>query len=110
MPERLSMLAQLRPATANTAALAYTVPAATQAVVSSVVVANTTGADTTFRLFVTTGTTYDASTALFYDVLITGFSTAVLTFGLALAAATKVAVAAGTASALTISIFGQELS
>jgi hypothetical protein len=113
MPERLALLGQLRPTAANTAAAAYTVPTTTpptQAVVSSVIVANTTGSDATFRLFATTGTTYDQSTALFYDVNVPGRGSAALSLGVTLAAGSKIGVSSGVASALTFTIFGQEVS
>lgn len=113
MPERLAILGQQRPTTANTAAAAaYTVPTGAQAVVSSVVVANTSTAAATFRLFVSAGgvNTYAQATALFWDVAVPAGSSQVVTLGATLAAGSTIGFSSSAASALTCTIFGQEVS
>ncbi len=110
MPETLRILGQATPGTANAAVVIYTAATGTQVVVSSIIVANTTGLEATFRAFATTGTTYDPSTALFYNVKVAPGSSAVLTLGATLGPGSRLAVASNTAGALTFTVFGQEVS
>ena len=68
-------LGQLRPANATAASL-YSPGASTTTIIKSIVVCNVTASDLTFRLFLDdNGTTYDETTALFYDTIIEGNST-----------------------------------
>lgn len=109
MPERLAVLGQVRPASLTFVDL-YTVPAATQAVVSSILVCNTLGTASFFRVNARpTGTAVTISNALFYDVPIAGNATTVLQLGLALAAGHIVSVYSGSGS-LTFTATGQEIS
>lgn len=65
-----SQLGQLRPAN-TTAASVYSPAAATETQITTVVVCNTSGAAATFRIFQDdNGTTYDETTALYWDVTI----------------------------------------
>ena len=62
------ILAQVRPSV-NTAVTAYTVPASTTTIISTIHICNTSSVDVTFRIFMDdTGSTYDETTALYYDV------------------------------------------
>lgn len=109
MPERLAVLGQSAPAAATDTA-AYTVPAATQAVVSSIIVANTSATAATYRVHVrVAGAATAPGNAIFYDVALPAYSTQVLQLGLALAATTVVQVRASVAG-VTFTLTGQEIS
>lgn len=110
MAESLKLLGQQRPASTAVAAL-YAVPASTQVVVSSIIVCNTTAATATFRIFhsPTGGTAGSVENALFYDAPVAANATVVLQVGLTFRQG-NVSIATGTASALTFSMFGQEIS
>lgn len=109
MAEALKILAQTVAST--TAAALYTVPASTQTVVSSVIIANTTASAATFRLFATrSGSTYDATTALFFDISVAANSSTTLQLGMGMAAGQALAIRASAASTLTVTAFGQELT
>ena len=88
----------------------YTVPAATQAVISTIVVANRAFATATFRVSVSVA---GAATAdkdyLYYDVLINENTTAAFTLGITLGATDKIRVYASNAN-LSFSVFGSELA
>ena len=59
---------QLRPADANPASL-YNPAADTEALITSLIIANTSGADSTFRIFLDDdGATYTEVTALAWDI------------------------------------------
>lgn len=104
-------LGQLRPAN-TTAASLYSPGAGITAIVKSVWICNTTGAGVTFRIFVDDdGTTYDETTALFWDVTIEGNTTVELDTFMALDdSAGNLAVRTSSASALTFTAFGAEVS
>lgn len=104
-------LGQLRPAN-TTAASLYSPPALTIAVIKNLVVSNTTALIANFRVFVDDdGTTYDQSTALFYDVAISGNDTVeVLGFMAMNNSSGNIAVRTDTSSALTFTLFGAEIT
>lgn len=111
MPERLAILGQIRPTGAGAAVEAYRVPTDTQAVVSSIIVANTTGAETTFRIHAGLAPANGVvGNALFYDVPVAARSSVVLTLGATLAAGFGITVSAAAANAVTFTIFGQEVT
>jgi len=104
-------LGQLRPAN-TTAASLYSPGAGVTAIVKSIWICNTTSSPVTFRIFADDdGTTYDESTAIFWDVTINGSTTLELDTFMALNnSAGNLAVRTGTASALTFTAFGAEVS
>lgn len=106
MPQVLKTLGQSAPA-ATTETDLYTVPAATTAAVSSVVVCNR-GVATTFRISVSVA---GAATAnkdyLYYDIPLPATETFVATIGITLGATDKLRVFAGTANT-SFSAFGSE--
>jgi hypothetical protein len=104
------ILGQAAPANTSNADL-YTVGAGKSAVVSSIVIANTTGTAATARVFVRiAGATAAASNAVFYDVSVAANSHASFTEGWSLAATDVVTVQTGTSNALTFTLFGSELN
>lgn len=107
---RTTLLAQTRPSSTS-AATAYTAPAGTRVEVKKIVIANTTGSAVTYRLFHhDTGTTYDQTTALAYDVSVPANSSHVWSAqeddGIGLRAGGSVGVRTDTNNALTFSIYG----
>jgi hypothetical protein len=104
-------LGQLRPAN-TTAASLYSPGAGVTGIVKSVWICNTSGSSATFRIFSDDdGTTYDESTAVFWDVTIEGNTTVELDTFMALNnSAGNLAVRTSSASALTFTAFGAEVS
>lgn len=86
----------------------YTVPAATEAIVSSIVVCNRGGGGSTFRISIAVGGGATANKDyLYYDVPIRGNDTFIATIGATLSAADELKVYAGNAN-LSFTAFGQE--
>ena len=108
MPTTHKVLGQVAP-TAATATTLYTVPAATQAVCSTLAICNRDIA-TTYRVSVRpAGAAQDVKHYLVYDAVIAANDTIMLTIGITLAATDVVGVYAGT-SAVTFALFGAEIS
>jgi hypothetical protein len=108
MAETRKVLGQSNPA-ATTLTDAYTVPGATQAVVSSIVVANR-GAATSFRVSIAiAGAADDNKQYIYYDIAIGANTTFAATLGITLGAADVVRVYA-TLATLSFNIFGVELT
>jgi hypothetical protein len=101
-------LGQLAPSVTTLTDL-YTVPAATSAVCSTLVVCNR-GVSTTFRIAVRpTGASILDQHYLVYDATVNQYDSVFLTLGVTLAATDVVSVYAGT-STCSFSLFGSELS
>lgn len=109
MASTYKTLAQSSPAAA-TDTDAYTVPGATSAVVSSVVVCNTNSAGATMRLWVAVA---GASTAtkqyLVYDLTLAANETRTFTLGISLAATDVLRVRASTTN-VAFNVFGVEIT
>lgn len=88
----------------------YTVPAATETIVSTLVVANRSSSDATFRISVSPdGAATANSQYIAYDVSCGGNGINAFTFGLTLNATDKIRVYASSAN-LTFSLFGTEIA
>jgi hypothetical protein len=110
MPTNYKVLGQSAPANTSNADL-YTVPAATQAVVSTISVTNDTATAATARVFIrVAGAAAGLTNALVYDTSFPPNSTTALTFGITLGATDVISVRTGTADALTFMAFGSEIS
>ena len=108
MPTTHKVLGQSAPAAA-TATTLYTVPAATQAVCSTLAICNRDIA-ATYRVSVCpAGAAQDVKHYIAYDAVIGANDSILLTLGITLAATDVVTVYAGT-SALSFSLFGAEIS
>lgn len=108
MATALKVLGQSKPAAATLTAL-YTVPASTQAVVSTITVCNQ-GAATTFRISVAiAGAADTAAQYIAYDVAIGANETAYVTIGATLGAADVIRVY-NAAATVSFNAFGQENS
>jgi hypothetical protein len=107
MATTLKILGQVVP-NATTLTDLYTVPSATQAVGSSLVICNTSSTPTTFRVAVReAGATIDPKHYIYYDVTIAGNDTFIATIGLSLAATDVVSVYA-TLGTLSFNLYGQQ--
>lgn len=90
----------------------YSPASSTTAVIKSVVVCNNTGSAATFRLFLDNdGTTYDQSTALYYDTSIGANTTVQIdTYWPMDDENGNLAYRSDTANAITITVFGAEIT
>ena len=109
MATTYKVLAQVNPS-ATTATTAYTVPSATQTVISTITVANLSASAVTYRIAVRP----DAETLankhyIAYDVALAANDTTALTLGLTLDAADVITVYASSAN-LAFNIYGSEIA
>jgi hypothetical protein len=109
MPTLYKVLGQVSPSATTETAL-YTVPAATSAVASSVIVCNRSAVLSTFRISIAVA---GASTAtkdyIYYDLPIGANDTFIATIGVTLAATDVVRVYASNTN-LSFSLYGSEIS
>lgn len=104
------VLGQSAPADTNNANV-YTVPAATEAVISSLVIANVTASGATARVFVRPNAVAAAvGNAIAYDLSIAANSTVALTLGITVDATDVITVRSSVANALTFHAFGSEIA
>jgi glucose-6-phosphate dehydrogenase assembly protein OpcA len=109
MPTTYKVLGQSNPA-ATTATTLYTVPAATEAVVSTIVIANLTATAATFRIAIRpNGATLANSQYIAYDITVGASDSTALTLGITLDATDIITVYASTAN-LTFTAFGSEIA
>jgi glucose-6-phosphate dehydrogenase assembly protein OpcA len=109
MPTTYKVLGQSAPA-ATTNTNLYTVPAATSAVVSTIVVANRVGTSATYRIAIRpAGATIANQHYIAYDVAVGGADSTTLTLGITLAATDVITVYASTANT-SFSVFGSEIT
>jgi hypothetical protein len=110
MATAYKILGQARPSNTSNATL-YTVPASTEAIVSTVTVSNVTANDQTFRLFVVpSGSGAGTNNAIAYDSTIGANSFTAFTLGLTLGAGDFLVIAAGLNDSICFQAFGTELS
>ena len=109
MATNYKVLGQLAPS-ATTATTLYTVPSATEAVVSTIVVANRAATAATYRIAIRpNGATLANEHYIAYDVTVGASDSTTLTLGLTLDAADVITIYASTAN-LTFSAFGSEVT
>jgi hypothetical protein len=109
MPTTYKVLGQSAPA-ATTNTNLYTVPAATSAVVSTIVVANRSAATVTYRIAIRpVGATIANQHYIAYDVPVGAADSTTLTLGITLAATDVITVYASTANS-SFSVFGSEIT
>lgn len=109
MPNTYKVLGQVSPS-ATTATTLYTVPSSTEAVVSTITVANLGASSGTFRLAVRP----DAETLankhyVVYDATVAALDTITLTIGLTLNASDVITVYASTAT-FAFNVYGSEIA
>jgi hypothetical protein len=110
MAVEVKMLGQLRPAD-TTAAAIYTKAQDSKVWLDKMYVCNTTGSTATFKLCIDEdGSTYDETTALYWNVDVPTKKTEPIDLKAYLDTANgSVGVATGTNDALTFTLFGEEL-
>jgi glucose-6-phosphate dehydrogenase assembly protein OpcA len=109
MATTYKVLGQSSPS-ATTATTLYTVPSATEAVVSTIVIANLTSTAATFRIAIRpNGATLANSQYIAYDITVGASDSTALTLGITLDAADVITVYASTAN-LTFTAFGSEIA
>lgn len=109
MATTYKVLGQSNPA-ATTATTLYTVPASTQAVVSTIVIANLTASAATFRIAIrVAGATLANSQYVAYDITVGASDSTALTLGITLGATDVITVYASTAN-VTFTAFGSEIA
>jgi glucose-6-phosphate dehydrogenase assembly protein OpcA len=109
MPTTYKVLGQSNPS-ATTLTTLYTVPSATNAVISSITVANLAATSATFRIAVRpAGASITNSQYIAYDITLGASDTTVLTMGVTMNATDVLSVYASSTS-VTFSAFGSELS
>jgi glucose-6-phosphate dehydrogenase assembly protein OpcA len=109
MPTNYKVLGQSAPS-ATTATTLYTVPSVTEAVVSSIVIANRDASSATYRIAIRpNGATLANEHYIAYDVTVGASDSTVLTLGITLDAADVVTIYASTAN-LSFSAYGSEIS
>jgi hypothetical protein len=109
MATNYKVLGQSNPS-ATTATTLYTVPAATQTIVSTITVCNQTSTAGTYRVAVrVAGAALAAAQYVAYDVSLPGNATDTLTLGVTLGATDVITVYASAAT-FSFNAFGSELS
>lgn len=109
MPLTYKVLGQSSP-TANTASTVYTVPASTQAVISTITICNRDSTAGTFRLAVQpAGATLSNVHYLNYDTLVPANDTVALTLGITLGNTDVISANVSSAN-FSISVFGSEIT
>lgn len=110
MPTSYKILGQVSPADANNADL-YTVPVATSTVVSSIVLTNTSGANSLCRIFARkNGAPAGKSNALIYDGVVLANDFKSITLGITLSAGDMLTVRTDVGDTMTFQAFGSEVS
>lgn len=109
MPTTYKVLGQSAPS-ATTDTTLYTVPSATAAVVSSIVIANRDASTATYRIAIRpNGATIANEHYIAYNVTVGASDSTVLTLGITMDAADVITVYASTAN-LSFSAYGSEIS
>lgn len=112
MPTTYKILGQAAPAAATPNNI-YSVASTTQAVVSTIMVANTGAADTNFHIWVRPNSAAaSTSNAIAYTVPITAYSTSAYTIGATLGggAGTDILTVQSASGTVTFTVFGSELT
>ena len=109
MPTNYKVLGQSAPS-ATTDTTLYTVPSATETVVSSIVVANRDSAAATFRIAIRpNGAALANQHYIAFDVTVGGSDSTIITIGATMDASDVITVRASTAN-LSFTAFGSEIS
>lgn len=109
MPTSFKVLGQVATA-ATTDTTLYTVPASTESVISTLIVANRSATAAAFRIAIRPdGATLGNEHFIAFDVAVGASDSTTLTLGLTLNAADVITVRASTAD-LTFSVFGSEIT
>ncbi len=109
MPTNYKVLGQSNPA-ATTLTTLYTVPAATQAIVSTIAVTNLSASSITYRIAVRpAGAAISNSHYIAYDTTLTANNSTMITIGVTLGATDVISIYASS-NAVNFSAFGTEIA
>jgi hypothetical protein len=109
MPTTYKVLGQVNPA-ATTATTAYTVPSATQTVVSTISICNQASTAATYRIAIRVGgSALSAEEYIVYGATVPASDSTFITAGLTLGAADVVTVYSSSAN-LSFNLFGSEIA
>lgn len=109
MTETMKILGQSSPA-ATTNTTIYTVPSQTQAVISSIIIANTTAGALTYRIHVlASGGTTAQTNAIYYDVSLAANTSLVVKPGITLSEDDFIVIYASAVN-MVFTVFGVEIS
>ena len=109
MATTYKVLGQSNPS-ATTATTLYTVPSATSAVVSTIVICNQDSAGATYRIAIRpAGATLAAEHYVAYDITVGGSDSTALTLGVTLAT-TDIITVYGSTATLSFTAFGSEIA
>jgi hypothetical protein len=109
MPTNYKILGQVSPVAATNTTL-YTTPAGTQAVTSTLIIANRSISATSFRIaFRPNGATLANEHYIAYEVTVGGYDSTTLTLGMTINAGDIITVY-GAANTLSFSLFGSEIT
>ena len=110
MATAYKVLGQSAPGT-TTATDVYTVPSATEAIVSTIVICNRSSVANSFRIAVRKdGAALADDQYIAFDTAVSGNDSTNLTLGITLDAGDIITVYGGAASSITASVFGSEIS
>lgn len=96
--------------TIGTADTTYTVPASTSTIVSTIAVCNTAATSATYRIAISTTTSFVASGYLIYGATIGANDSIFLTIGATLDTTNKYLLTSASAATVSFSAFGSEVS
>jgi hypothetical protein len=92
----------------GTADTVYTCPAATSAVVSTIVICNQAASPATYRLAISTTTSFVTSGYLIYGAIVPANDSIFLTIGATLDSTNKYLLCSGSANTLSFTVLGAE--
>ena len=96
--------------TIGTGDTTYTVPAATATVVSTIAICNTAATAATYRVAISTTTSFVASGYIVYGSTVAANDTVFLTCGFTLDATNKYLLTSASASTVSFTVYGSEIS
>lgn len=88
----------------------YTVPSATAAVVSTIAICNTAATSATYRIAISTTTSFVAAGYIIYGATVAANDTVFLTCGFTLDATNKYLLTSASASTVSFTVYGSEIS
>ena len=96
--------------TIGTGDTTYTVPAATAAVISTISVCNTAASAATYRIAISTTTSFVTAGYIVYNATVAANETVLLTCGFTMDTTNKYLLTSASASTVSFSVFGSEIS
>lgn len=101
------LIGQLRPSSTN-AEVVYNVPSNTTGIIKTITIANTSNSSVKYSIFVSSGTTYDETTAIIWEVSLAKNNSDMLDTYIALTGG-NIAFKIDSSNDATITLFGAEI-